>query len=94
MFFCSSDGIRPYVEVWQGDHKVLCSMQDFDSMKLFMPHDNKIVFPLNLHLVGDICIYVFHARRVMGKVSGIKVVQIQLHTGFIQETETNLQYSL
>ena len=36
------DGIRPYIEVWQGDHKVLCSLQDYDSMKLYMAHDNKV----------------------------------------------------
>ena len=52
------------------------------------------MIPINVHLVGDVCIYVYHARKVLGKVNGIKVIQVQFHTGFIPEEETNMKFSL
>ncbi|KAB7505493.1 Cyclin-G-associated kinase [Armadillidium nasatum] len=94
LFTQRRDGVRPYIELFQGDHKVLCTLQDYDTMKLFMLHDSKVAIPLNVHMVGDVCIYVYHARRMMGKVIGIKVAQIQFHTGFIPEEETSLRFKL
>ncbi|XP_068220861.1 cyclin-G-associated kinase isoform X2 [Palaemon carinicauda] len=94
LFTQRRDGIRPYIEVWQGDHRVLSSLQEFDHMKIYMPPDHKIMMPVNVHLVGDVCVYVYHARRMMGKVMGIKVAQVQFHTGFIPEEDTSIRYNL
>ncbi|XP_071513267.1 cyclin-G-associated kinase-like isoform X2 [Panulirus ornatus] len=94
LFTQRRDGARPYVEVWQGDHKMLSTLQEYDHMKLYMPHDNKIIIPINVHLVGDICVYVYHARRMMGKVIGVKIAQLQFHTGFIPEEDTSIKFSL
>ncbi|XP_070000892.1 cyclin-G-associated kinase isoform X1 [Penaeus vannamei] len=94
LFTQRRDGVRPYVEVWQGEHRMLSTLQEYDNMKLYMPQDNKIIIPINIHLVGDVCIYVYHARRMMGKVMGVKVAQLQFHTGFIPEEDTSIRYSL
>lgn len=34
--------MRPYVEVWQGEHRMLSTLQEYDNMKLYMPQDNKV----------------------------------------------------
>ncbi|XP_045108422.1 cyclin-G-associated kinase-like isoform X2 [Portunus trituberculatus] len=94
LFTQRRDGVRPYVEVWQGDHKMLSTQQEYDRMRLYMPQENKIILPVNIHLVGDVCVYVFHARRMMGKVIGVKVAQLQFHTGFIPEEDTSLRFTL
>nr|XP_053649196.1 cyclin-G-associated kinase-like [Cherax quadricarinatus] len=88
------DGARPYVEVWQGDHKMLSTLQEYDHMRLYMSQDNKIIIPVNIHLVGDVCVYIYHARKMMGKVIGVKIAQLQFHTGFIPEEDTSLKFSL
>ena len=52
------------------------------------------MIPLNVHLVGDVCLYVFHARKMMGRTIGVKVAQIQFHTGFIPEEDTSFRVNL
>ena len=54
----------------------------------------QIILPVNIHLVGDVCVYVYHARKMMGKVIGVKVAQLQFHTGFIPEEDTSLRFTL
>lgn len=53
----------------------------------------QIIVPVNIHLVGDVCVYVYHARKMMGKVMGVKVAQLQFHTGFIPEEDTSIKFS-
>ena len=40
--FVARDGVRPYVEVWQGEHKMLSTQQDYDRMRLYMPQEHKV----------------------------------------------------
>ncbi|KAK4294346.1 hypothetical protein Pmani_033019 [Petrolisthes manimaculis] len=94
LFTQRRDGVRPYVEVWQGDHRMLSTLQEYERLKLYFPTDNKIIVPVNIHLVGDVCVYVYHARKMMGKVMGVKVAQLQFHTGFIPEEDTSIKFSL
>ncbi|XP_045604252.1 cyclin-G-associated kinase isoform X1 [Procambarus clarkii] len=94
LFTQRRDGARPYVEVWQGEHKMLSTLQEYDHMRLYMPPDNKIIIPINIHLVGDVCVYIYHARKMMGKVIGVKIAQLQFHTGFIPEEDTSLKFGL
>lgn len=53
---------------------------------------------INANVCGDVCIAVYHARNILGgvmnqgKASGIRICQIQFHTGFISEEETCLKF--
>uniref|UniRef100_A0A8D8VCG1 Cyclin-G-associated kinase n=1 Tax=Cacopsylla melanoneura TaxID=428564 RepID=A0A8D8VCG1_9HEMI len=77
------DGCRPYVEVYQGDERILSTQLDYERMTLFNITQGKITLPLNVTMLGDITLIVYHARHVLGRPTGIKILQVQLHTGFI-----------
>lgn len=53
---------------------------------------------LNTTICGDVCIVVYHARNILGgvmtqgKATGIKICQIQFHTGYIAEHDTVLHF--
>lgn len=93
------DGCRPFIEVHQGDDRVLSTMQDYERMRLFNVTEGKITIPLNVTLIGDITIVAYHARNMLGgvmsqgKPTGIKIAQVQFHSGFIQESETSLTFN-
>lgn len=58
-----------------------------------------MTLPLNVTVMGDITLVAYHARNTLGGVmssgrpTGIKIAQIQFHTGFIAEEETSLRYT-
>ncbi|GFG30074.1 hypothetical protein Cfor_09502 [Coptotermes formosanus] len=93
------DGCRPYVEVYQGEDRVLSTLQEYERMRLFNIAEGKVTLPLNVTVVGDITLVAYHARNVLGGVmsagrpTGIKMAQVQFHTGFIPEEETSLRYT-
>jgi len=93
------DGCRPYVEVYQGEDRVLSTLQEYERMRLFNITEGKVTLPLNVTVVGDITLVAYHARNVLGGVmssgrpTGIKIAQVQFHTGFIPEEETSLRYT-
>lgn len=93
------DGCRPYVEVYQGEDRVLSTLQEYERMRLFNITEGKVTLPLNVTVVGDITLVGYHARNVLGGVmssgrpTGIKIAQVQFHTGFIPEEETSLRYT-
>ncbi|GLV44488.1 auxilin [Carabus blaptoides fortunei] len=92
------DGCRPYVEVYSGERCVLSTIQDYDRMRLFNIAEGKCVLPVNTTVCGDVCVVVYHARHTLGGVmnqgrpTGIKICQLQFHTGFISEEETSLKF--
>ena len=53
-----------------------------------------MVLPLSVHVCGDVTVVVQHARRLVGKLTALKVAQLQLNTGYLQQDETNLHFSL
>lgn len=93
------DGCRPYVEVYQGEDRVLSTLQEYERMRLFNIAEGKVTLPLNVTVLGDITLVAYHARNVLGGVmssgrpTGIKIAQVQFHTGFIPEEETSLRYT-
>ncbi|XP_069674893.1 cyclin-G-associated kinase isoform X3 [Periplaneta americana] len=97
------DGCRPYVEVYQGEDRVLSTLQEYERMRLFNITEGKGVFqvtlPLNVTVLGDITLVAYHARNTLGGVmssgrpTGIKIAQIQFHTGFIAEEDTSLRFT-
>lgn len=76
------DGCRPYVEVYQGDERILSTQLEYEKMTLFNITQGKITLPLNISIAGDVTLVVYHARHVLGRPTGIKILQLQLHTGF------------
>ncbi|KAF2358072.1 Tensin phosphatase C2 domain [Trinorchestia longiramus] len=88
------DGIRPFVEVWQKEHRLLTTLVDYDNLNVYPLSAGKVMIPLNVNVQGDVCLYMYHARRLMGKLTGIKVAQLQLHTGYVDPAESRLSYPI
>lgn len=93
------DGCRPYLEIYNECRCVLSTLQEYERMRLYNIAEGKCLLPINATVCGDVCIIVYHARNILGgvmtqgKATGIKICQIQFHTGYIQEEETCLRYN-
>ncbi|XP_017777100.1 PREDICTED: cyclin-G-associated kinase [Nicrophorus vespilloides] len=93
------DGCRPYLEVYSENRCILSTMQEYDSMRLFNISDGKCTLQINANVCGDVCVIVYHARNILGgvmsqgKATGLKICQIQFHTGFIPEEETCIRFT-
>ncbi|XP_060528873.1 cyclin-G-associated kinase [Cylas formicarius] len=93
------DGCRPYLEVYSENRCILSTIQEYERMRLYNIAEGKCLLPINTTVCGDVCIIVYHARNILGgvmtqgKATGIKVCQIQLHTGYIPEEETCLRFT-
>lgn len=64
--------------------------------RLYHASEGKVNLPLNITVCGDITITLYHARNSiagMGRPQGLKVCQLQFHSGFIPEEETLLSFN-
>lgn len=89
------DGCRLFVEIICNDKILLNTIQDYEKMKMYSAGDGKITLPLNLNVCGDVTVTLFHARNGLGGMrgpQGLKVCQLQIHSGFIPEQETLLNF--
>uniref|UniRef100_A0A182JVP8 Cyclin-G-associated kinase n=1 Tax=Anopheles christyi TaxID=43041 RepID=A0A182JVP8_9DIPT len=89
------DGCRMYVEVATADRTVFCTLQDYERMRLYHTSEGKIALAMNVTVCGDVTITLYHARNAlggMGRPQGLKLCQLQFHTGFIPEEETLINY--
>lgn len=92
------DGCRPYIEIYSENRCILSTLQDYEKMRLYNIAEGKCLLPVNATVCGDVCIIIYHARNILGgvmtqgKATGIKIAQIQLHTGYIPEEETSLRF--
>lgn len=98
IFTKNRDGCRPYVEIFQGDQRLLSTLADYERMRVYHVSENKVILQLNTTVCGDITVAVYHARNTLGGVvqgrpAGLKICQFQIHTGFIHEEETTLRLS-
>ncbi|XP_073818394.1 cyclin-G-associated kinase [Musca autumnalis] len=87
------DGCRIYIEVYNNERLLLSTMQDYEKMRLYMAGPGKITVPLNVTVCGDFVVVLYHARKGMVRPQGIKICQFQLHTGFIPEQETLINFT-
>uniref|UniRef100_U5EYM6 Cyclin-G-associated kinase n=1 Tax=Corethrella appendiculata TaxID=1370023 RepID=U5EYM6_9DIPT len=90
------DGCRIYLEISNNDQIVISTLQAYERMRLHMAADGKITLPINVTVCGDITISLYHARNTlsgMGRPQGLKICQFQLHTGYIPEEETLLNFN-
>ncbi|PIK59743.1 putative cyclin-G-associated kinase isoform X3 [Apostichopus japonicus] len=81
-------GCRPFCEVYQGEERILSTSQEYEKMRGFEVEDGTAFVDLNTTIAGDVTIIVYHARstfggRVQGKVTALRMFQLQFHTGFV-----------
>ncbi|KAL5021015.1 hypothetical protein ScPMuIL_000170 [Solemya velum] len=92
------NGCRPFVEIFQGEDRIFTTSQEYDKIKGFVTDDNVASIPLNIQVHGDVTIIVYHARstfggKVQGKITAMKMFQIQFHTGFILSDESSVKFT-
>lgn len=92
------DGCRPFAEVHKGEERLLTTSQEYEKIKHYNMTDSQVTIPLNITTIGDISVAVYHARstfggKVQGKVTAIRIFQLQLHTGFINPGTQTINYS-
>ena len=82
LFNKAGEGCRPYCELWQGGERVASTLQDYTRMRSFSPlqGDEAVTLPVNMTVCGDITLAVYHARQQLGKLSPVRICQLQLHT--------------
>lgn len=71
-------------------------LNPFFLFRLYHASEGKVNLPLNVTVCGDITITLYHARNAiagMGRPQGLKVCQLQFHSGFIPEEETLLSFN-
>ncbi|XP_064605296.1 cyclin-G-associated kinase-like [Liolophura sinensis] len=93
------NGCRPFVEVFIGEDRILTTSQEYDRMKGFTIEDGRAIIPLNIAAVGDTTIVVYHARstfggKVQGKITSMKMFQIQFHSGMISPDSTKVKFTM
>ncbi|XP_044754346.1 cyclin-G-associated kinase isoform X2 [Coccinella septempunctata] len=93
------DGCRPYLEVYSENRCIFSTMQDYEQMRVYNITEGKCFLNINATVCGDVCIVIYHARNILGgvmtqgKATGIKICQMQLHTGFVPEEETTITFT-
>ncbi|XP_012944616.1 cyclin-G-associated kinase [Aplysia californica] len=97
LFNKMKNGCTPFVEVYIGDERVLSTSQEYEKMRQITVEDGRAMLPLNTSVAGDITIIAYHARstfggKIQGKITSMKMFQIQFHTGFIAEGSTSIQF--
>lgn len=77
---------------------ILSTLQDYEKLRVFNISEGRCTLSLNANVCGDVCVIVYHARHILGgvmsqgKATGIRICQIQFHTGFVSEEETSLHF--
>ncbi|XP_074640546.1 cyclin-G-associated kinase-like isoform X2 [Tubulanus polymorphus] len=97
LFNRMKNGCRPFVEIYLGEDRILTTSQEYEKMRGFNIEDRKALIPLNISATGDVTIVAYHARstfggKVQGKITSVKMFQLQFHTGFIHEQQTLLKF--
>ncbi|XP_059173806.1 cyclin-G-associated kinase-like [Physella acuta] len=98
LFNKMKNGCTPFVEVYVGEDRVYTNSQEYEKMRQYTLEDGRAVLPINTSVTGDVTIVVYHARstfggKIQGKITSMKIFQVQFHTGFIKEGVSELQYN-
>lgn len=98
LFSKMRNGCRPFVEIYVGEDRILTTSQEYEKMRGFVIEDGRATVPLNISAVGDVTIVAYHARstfggKVQGKITSMKMFQIQLHTGMVKQGTTSLKFT-
>eukprot|EP00106_Octopus_bimaculoides_P013233 XP_014780675.1 PREDICTED: cyclin-G-associated kinase-like [Octopus bimaculoides] len=98
LFNKTKTGCRPFAEVFLGEDRILTTSQEYERMRGFSIEEYKLTISLNISAVGDVTIAVYHARstfggKVQGKITSMKMFQLQFHTGMINPDAESLKYT-
>ncbi|XP_076440781.1 cyclin-G-associated kinase-like [Babylonia areolata] len=91
-------GCTPFVEVYVGEERIATTSQEYEKMRQFTVDDRQVKLPLNISAAGDITLIFYHARstfggKIQGKITSMKMFQLQFHSGFVQEGTTSLKFT-
>lgn len=92
MFTKLRDGCRPFVEVYVGEERIHTTCQEYERIAHHNYAEKQLAIPLNVAAAGDVTIAVYHARSSFGKVSPVKICQVQLYSGFVAPGTTQLTF--
>lgn len=98
LFNKMKNGCRPFIEVYVGEDRIMSTSQEYEKMRGFVIDEKKAVIPLNISVVGDITVIAYHARstfggKVQGKITSMKMFQIQFNTGMVKPDATDLKFT-
>uniref|UniRef100_A0A1I8G9Q1 Auxilin n=1 Tax=Macrostomum lignano TaxID=282301 RepID=A0A1I8G9Q1_9PLAT len=99
MFNRQRRGCTPYAEVWANGERVLSTCpESYEAMRPALVEDGQVRLGLNISVCGDVTISVFHARstlggKMQGRISSMKICQVQFHTGFVREDFDRLNFT-
>lgn len=86
------DGCRPFVEVYVGEERIHSTCQEYERIAHHNYAEKQLTIPLNVAAAGDVTVAVYHARSSFGKVSPIKICQVQLYSGFVAPGTSQLLF--
>ncbi|KAL1469165.1 hypothetical protein MTO96_004882 [Rhipicephalus appendiculatus] len=86
------DGCRPFVEVYVGEERIHSTCQEYERIAHHNYAEKQLTIPLNVAAAGDVTVAIYHARSSFGKVSPIKICQVQLYSGFVAPGTSQLTY--
>lgn len=92
MFTKLRDGCRPFVEVYIGEERIHSTCQEYERIAHHNYAEKQLTIPLNVAAAGDVTVAVYHARSSFGKVSPIKICQVQLYSGFVAAGTSQLTF--
>ncbi|XP_066915198.1 cyclin-G-associated kinase-like [Clytia hemisphaerica] len=92
-------GCRPFIEIYEGDKRILSTAQEVEQMREYTQHDGKILFNTHIKICGDITIQVHHGRstlggKVQGKLTSINILTVQFHTGFLDKETPTIKFAM
>lgn len=98
LFNKMKNGCTPFVEVYVGEERIATTSQEYEKMRQFTVDDRQVKLPLNISAAGDITLIFYHARstfggKIQGKITSMKMFQLQFHSGFVQEGTTSLKFT-
>uniref|UniRef100_A0A1I8F6W5 C2 tensin-type domain-containing protein n=1 Tax=Macrostomum lignano TaxID=282301 RepID=A0A1I8F6W5_9PLAT len=72
--------------------------ESYEAMRPALVEDGQVRLGLNISVCGDVTISVFHARstlggKMQGRISSMKICQVQFHTGFVREDFDRLNFT-
>uniref|UniRef100_A0A131XEI8 Auxilin n=1 Tax=Hyalomma excavatum TaxID=257692 RepID=A0A131XEI8_9ACAR len=92
MFTKLRDGCRPFVEVYVGEERIHSTCQEYERIAHHNYAEKQLTIPLNVAAAGDVTVAVYHARSSFGKVSPVKICQVQLYSGFVAPGTSQLTF--
>lgn len=92
------DGCRPFAEIYVDEDRVFSTSQEYEKIRHFNLTDKEVNIPLSVTVNGDFTVSLYHARstfggKVQGKVTAIRICQLQLHSGFLNPANNSITFT-